>query len=97
LKEVEDIDSSMGVLEILESSDSEFVMFTSNVCFYCTKAKNLLKAKGLSFEEHNVSIDPSLQIEVVQMTGHRTVPAIWDVRGDEPIFVGGSDNLDIYL
>lgn len=87
----------MSVTEILDSSESDFVMFTTNVCPYCVKAKNFLNAKGFSFDEHNVSIDPDLQMEVVKMTGHRTVPAIWDVRDDEPIFVGGSDNLDDYL
>jgi hypothetical protein len=34
---------------------------------------------------------------VVQMTGQRTVPAIWDIRGDEPVFVGGADQLQVYL
>jgi glutaredoxin 3 len=87
----------MSVTEILDSSDSDFVMFTTNVCPYCNKAKNFLKAKGLSFDEHNVSVNRDLQMEVVKMTGHRTVPAIWDVRGDEPVFVGGSDNLEDLL
>jgi glutaredoxin 3 len=87
----------MSVTQLLDSSESDFVMFTTDVCPYCRKAKNFLSAKGFSFDEHNVSADRDLQMEVVSMTGHRTVPAIWDVRGDEPVFVGGSDNLDDYL
>ena len=87
----------MSVTQLLESSESDFVMFTTNVCPYCHRAKNMLNAKGLSFDEHNVSVIPDLQAEVVGMTGHRTVPAIWDVRGKDPVFVGGSDNLEDYL
>ena len=88
--------STMSVTEILGDSESDFVMFTSSWCPYCTTAKNLLNAKGLSFDEYNVSEMPDLQMEVVVMTGHRTVPAIWDVR-NEPHFVGGCDNLQDYL
>ena len=87
----------MSVTQLLDSSESDFVMFTTNVCPYCHRAKNMLNAKGLTFDEHNVSLNQDLQFEVVTMTGHRTVPAIWDVRGEEPVFVGGSDNLDDYL
>ena len=29
-------------------------------------------------------------------TGHRTVPVLFDLRGDEIVFVGGSDNLIEY-
>jgi len=36
-------------------------------------------------------------MEFVALTGHRTVPVVFDLRGDEPIFVGGSDNLEVYL
>ncbi len=87
----------MPVNRILKRSKNDFVMFTSSWCPYCTKAKNLLGAKKLSFEEHNVENNPNLQVTVVEMTGHRTVPAIWDVRGDEPVFVGGADQLQGYL
>ena len=87
----------MSVTQLLGSSESDFVMFTTNVCPYCHSAKNMLNAKGFTFDEHNVSLNQDLQFEVVTMTGHRTVPAIWDVRGEEPVFVGGSDNLEDYL
>ena len=36
-------------------------------------------------------------MEFVAMTGHRTVPIVFDVRGSDPVFVGGSDNLEDYL
>ncbi len=86
-----------SVNEILAGAESDFVMFTTQVCPYCNRAKNYLNAKNLTYEEFDVSKAPEVQIEVVTMTGHRTVPAIWDVRGDEPNFVGGSDDLMEYL
>ena len=87
----------MPVNRLLKRSKSDFVMFTSSWCPYCSKAKNLLGAKGFSFDEHNVGKNQNLQMAMVEMTGHRTVPAIWDVRGEEPLFVGGADNLQAYL
>ncbi len=87
----------MSVTERLKSSESDFVVFSSNLCMYCHKAKDLLASKGLSFDEHNVGEEPGLQDEVIEMTGHKTVPAIWDVRGAEPVFVGGFDNLEASL
>jgi len=38
-----------------------------------------------------------LRKELVFETGHRTVPVVFDTRGDERIFVGGSDHLLEYL
>ena len=38
-----------------------------------------------------------LRDAVVAETRHRTVPAVFDLRGDEPVFVGGSDHLLEYL
>ena len=87
----------MSVSESLESSESDFVMFTSKICSYCLKAKDLLSSRGFSFDEHDVFAGPDLRGEVIEMTGHQTVPAIWDVRGEDPVFVGGFDNLETYL
>ena len=39
----------------------------------------------------------NLRSEVVGITGHRTVPICFDMRGDKPIFIGGSDHLMDYL
>jgi len=43
----------------------------------------LLKAKGIPFQEIDVTRDPALRQEVVQRSGRRTVPQIF--IGDEPI------------
>jgi glutaredoxin len=55
-----------------------------------------LKNKGLSYTEINLDHHDGLRKELVMETGHRTVPVLFDLRGDEIVFVGGSDNLIEY-
>jgi glutaredoxin 3 len=86
-----------GIMTLLEKAPTDFLMVTTTICPYCNKAKGMMNAKGLTFEEHSLSENPALQREVVQLTGHRTVPAIWDLRGDVAQFVGGSDDLESIL
>ena len=38
-----------------------------------------------------------MQAQVVRETGHRTVPVILDLRGDQPMFIGGFDETSRYL
>ena len=85
------------VMALLNRADSDFFIVSTNVCPYCFKAKRMLDGQRLSWTDVNVQKDPALRNEVVAMTGHRTVPVIFDIRGDEPIFVGGSDHLESYL
>ena len=47
--------------------------------------------------EVNFDHEEDLRWEVVDATGHRTVPVCFDVRGEQPIFIGGSDHLMDYL
>ncbi len=68
----------------------EIVIYSKDYCPYCVKAKNLLKQKGLSFRELDVTHDEKLQQEVVTRSGgRRTVPQIF--IGDT--HVGGFDDL----
>ncbi len=64
-------------------------IYTKEWCPYCAKAKALLRAKGLSYEEIDVTSDEALQQEMVRRSGRRTVPQIF-LEG-EPI--GGYDDL----
>ena len=81
----------------LDSCETDFLMFSQTVCYYCTRAKNVLDAKGLTYTEVNFDHEEDLRWEVVDATGHRTVPVCFDVRGEQPIFIGGSDHLMDYL
>ena len=85
------------VHEILEGMNEDFLVFTQTICPYCTRAFRTLDSKGLTYSEVNLDNFEGLRREVVMETGHRTVPVVFDMRGDTPVFVGGSDNLLEYL
>ena len=81
----------------LKSANTDFLFFSQTVCPYCVRAAMTLKAKNFTYTEVNLDRFEGLRGEVVSKTGHRTVPVVFDLRGTEPIFVGGSDNLIDYL
>lgn len=83
--------------EIIESANEDFLVFTQTICPYCTRAFRTLDSKGLTYTEVNLDKFTGLRKDVVVETGHRTVPVVFDMRGDKPIFVGGSDHLMEYL
>jgi glutaredoxin 3 len=65
-------------------------MYTTAVCPYCIRAKQLLKAKGVAqIEEIRIDLDPAQRDHMMQITGRRTVPQIY--VGDT--HVGGCDDL----
>ncbi|HSG22207.1 MAG TPA: glutaredoxin 3 [Azonexus sp.] len=66
------------------------LMYTTAVCPYCIRAKQLLTARGVSsIEEVRVDLDPDRRDEMMQKTRRRTVPQIF--IGDT--HVGGCDDL----
>jgi glutaredoxin 3 len=65
-------------------------IYTTPFCSYCHWAKALLKRKGLTFEEIDVSGNPELrQAMTVKAHGHRTVPQIFF----DDIHIGDCDRL----
>ena len=52
-------------------------MYTTLICPYCIRAKMLLKAKGVPYEEIDVSGDHDKREWLVKTTGLRTVPQIF--------------------
>lgn len=66
------------------------LMYTTAVCPYCVRAKQLLAARGVSgIEEVRVDLDPRRREEMMLKTERRTVPQIY--IGDT--HVGGCDEL----
>ncbi|MBM3386761.1 MAG: glutaredoxin 3 [Betaproteobacteria bacterium] len=65
-------------------------IYTTAVCPYCVRAKQILKAKGVDqIEEIRVDTTPELREHMMAITGRRTVPQIF--IGDT--HVGGCDDL----
>lgn len=65
-------------------------MYTTAVCPYCIRAKQILKSKGVDqIEEIRIDLDPSARDHMMQSTGRRTVPQIFIGA----THVGGCDDL----
>ena len=65
-------------------------MYTTAVCPYCIRAKQILKAKGVEqIEEIRIDMEPEERAKMMEITGRRTVPQIF--IGDT--HVGGCDDL----
>jgi len=65
-------------------------MYTTAVCPYCIRAKQLLQSKGvMQIEEIRIDTDPEARAHMMEITGRRTVPQIF--IGDT--HVGGCDDL----
>ncbi|CAA9401741.1 MAG: Glutaredoxin 3 (Grx3) [uncultured Ramlibacter sp.] len=65
-------------------------MYTTAVCPYCIRAKQILKARGVdSINEIRVDALPQERMKMMEITGRRTVPQIF--IGDT--HVGGCDDL----
>ncbi len=65
-------------------------MYTTAVCPYCIRAKQILKARGVDdINEIRVDMQPQERLKMMEITGRRTVPQIF--IGDT--HVGGCDDL----
>jgi glutaredoxin 3 len=67
----------------------QILIYTANLCAYCTMAKRLLDAKGAKYTEINVDAEPGLREALMQKSKRRTVPQIY--IGERHI--GGFDDL----
>jgi glutaredoxin 3 len=52
-------------------------VYSKNNCPYCVQAKNLLKLKGIDYQEVKIDEDQDAR-EFVLGEGHRTVPQIYN-------------------
>jgi glutaredoxin 3 len=65
------------------------VIYTRDLCGYCSAAKALLTRKGVDFEEKNSSDEPNFRREMMSRSGRTTFPQIF--IGET--HVGGCDDL----
>jgi glutaredoxin 3 len=65
------------------------VMYATQWCPFCNRAKQLLRGKGQDWEEVDLDAEPERRGEMIERSGRRTVPQIW--IGDR--HVGGFDEL----
>ena len=68
---------------------AKIIVYGTDWCGYCARARRLLDAKGAKYEEIDVDVVPGARAEMQTKSGRSTIPQIF--INDEPI--GGSDEL----
>jgi glutaredoxin 3 len=68
---------------------AEVIIYTTPICPYCVRAKQLFKQKGIEWTEIDVSRDANERMALVERTRQRTVPQIF-INGQH---IGGCDDL----
>lgn len=68
---------------------TQVIVYSSDYCPYCMRAKQLLASKNVAFEEIRVDGKPQLRAEMAQKAGRTSVPQIWIGS----THVGGCDDL----
>ncbi|MCS3468025.1 glutaredoxin 3 [Pseudomonas sp. Pseusp122] len=68
---------------------AEVIVYSSDYCPYCSRAKQLLKSKDIEFDEIVVDGKPQLRAEMTKKAGRTSVPQIWIGS----THVGGCDDL----
>lgn len=67
----------------------KILIFTTNWCPFCRRAKALFTEKGVKWTEHDIEDDPAQRQAMEEATGRSTVPQIF-INGKH---IGGSDDL----
>lgn len=67
----------------------QIIIYSTAICPYCVRAKQLLDRKGLSYQEIRIDLQPELKDEMMRLTNRRSVPQII-VNGQA---IGGCDDL----
>jgi len=68
---------------------SKIVIYTTRICPYCIRAKQLLQRKNAAFEEISVDRDEASMQTMMELSGRRTVPQIFI----DDLHVGGYEDL----
>ncbi len=55
---------------------AEVIMYSTEPCPFCSRAKALLKSREIAFEEINLARDPDGRAELAAKTGLMTFPQI---------------------
>ncbi len=74
----------------LETFMADVIIYTREYCGYCSRAKALLKSKGVEYTEHDATHSRELREEMIRKAnGRSTFPQIF-VNGQH---IGGCDDL----
>ena len=57
-------------------ADKKVIIYTTNICPWCIKAKEFFKENKISYKEKNVQENPKLANELLEKSGQMGVPVI---------------------
>ncbi len=69
---------------------ANIIIYSTNSCPYCVRAKQLLNNKHAAYTEFKIDENPSKKAEMLTLTQRRTVPQII-ING---VAIGGFDDLN---
>jgi glutaredoxin 3 len=72
-----------------KATGAAVVMYSRSWCPYCERARQLLKHKGVAFQEIDIEAQDGQREEMIRRSGRQSVPQIF--IGEH--HVGGSDEL----
>jgi glutaredoxin 3 len=79
-------------------NNTVFEIYTKPNCSYCVRAKNLLVAKELSYDEIDLQVDGERDRLLKRAPGARTVPQIFAQHADgSEEYIGGYSELVKWL
>jgi glutaredoxin 3 len=58
------------------SDVADVIVYTTDPCSFCGRVKQLLKARGVAYEEVNLAKDPDGRAELVRRTGMMSFPQV---------------------
>ena len=64
---------------------AKITVYSTPTCPWCTRAKNYLRSKNITFADIDVSVDREKAMEIVKKSGQQGVPVL-DIDGN--IIVG---------
>ncbi|MBC8591183.1 glutaredoxin domain-containing protein [Wansuia hejianensis] len=59
---------------------NSIIVYSTNTCPWCTRVKDYLKSRNVSFIEYDVSKDYNKAMEMVDKSGQKGVPVL-DING----------------
>ncbi len=68
---------------------AKVIIYSSDWCPYCTRAKQLLRSKDVAFEEIRVDGKADVRAKMAEKAQRTSVPQIWI----DELHVGGCDEL----
>ena len=78
---------------------SKVLLFTQSGCLNCEVMKIFLEAKGIAFEERDMSSDDAARVELLETYNSRTAPTLVILTPDGAEVIEGfdPDRLDQFL